>query len=80
MGEIKLSDTTRKIKVTFLPGCFDNFNGSADEMAVIMNGIIDTLTSSASEGEFEIIERDEFVELFPDIANELMLSKHRTLH
>jgi hypothetical protein len=55
-----MNDTDNKIKITFAPGCFDNFDGSQEEL----DELIKEITRLAESG--ELLENSKPVEIPED--------------
>lgn len=57
-----MSEDSKKPKIVFAPGCFDNFEGTQEEL----DEMIEELTRLAESGELlekaEIIDLDELIE------------------
>jgi hypothetical protein len=66
-----MSDHSNSKKIEFAPGCFDEFEGTQEEMAEI----IAHLTQLAESGELELmsepVDIDELIEEDPELARRL---------
>jgi hypothetical protein len=66
-----MSDQYNSKKIEFAPGCFDDFEGTQEEMAEI----IAHLTQLAESGELELmsepVDIDELIEEDPQLAQRL---------
>lgn len=77
------------LEVVFVPGCFDNFEGTQEELDAMIKGITESIQSmSPEELEENIIELDDedLAEVFANnkqaakIISELAMLEQRKLH
>jgi len=61
----------KKIEIVFAPGCFDNFDGTQDELDALIKDIKENLESGELLGNSRPISEEEFLELNEDIKNQI---------
>ena len=66
MSEHDKDGENKPMKVTFAPGCFDDFDGTQEEL----DDLVATLTEMAESG--ELMENAVPVEEFPEIEEEVL--------
>ena len=62
----------KKLKLTFAPGCFDNFNGSQEDLDELINHIkemVSNMTPEDFENHPEVSELDLDAKLFSQEIN-----------
>lgn len=74
---------TKKIKVEFAPGCFDNFEGTQEELDTLQQEIIDMFTNMSpkelkdkTRPADDLVKDSEFLENLTNILDR----SNRTLH
>ena len=66
-----LDDTEKKIKVEFMPGCFDGFEGTQEELDEMI-AEINELVASGKIFENSIEITDENIDLVPDEIRDML--------
>lgn len=79
----------KKMKVTFAPGCFDNFDGTQEEL----DALVAEIQAMADSGELENaavpvdiyqdlsdVDEEELQDALEDVIKTLIQSDTRTLH
>ena len=62
---------TKNIKLTFAPGCFDNFEGTQEELDEMVAEIQRMFDSGEMESNSKEIDIDELIEEDPDVAEKI---------
>ena len=65
-----MNHTDKKIKITFAPGCFDNFDGSQEDL----DNLIKELNSLAKSG--KLLQNSELLETFDDFDDITIFKSH----
>lgn len=76
----------KKLSIKFMPGCFDDFEGTQEEL----NELVAELTRLAETGEFEkmgepidlsdLEDTEELEDALQDVVKTLIQSENKTLH
>ena len=80
-----MTDEKKPLKITFAPGCFDDFDGTQEELDELIGQITEIFTNNTPE-EIEAMSQPvefdgldgEFDEIFNEIEN--TMSTERKLH
>lgn len=71
-----MTDNNKPLKIEFAPGCFDNFEGTQEELDELVKEIQEMFTSKTQE-EIEFMSEpldDEGFEELPDSVKEKLIS------
>ena len=69
-----------KINVEFAPGCFDNFEGTQDELDELINEVLELAESGKIFDQPNVILLDELSENEEDDLLTALSKQHRVLH
>jgi hypothetical protein len=80
-----MSDSEKKPELVFMPGCFDNFEGTQEELAELIGEITAMFESGEMEANAVAVDFDELFEEDPEVAEEIFAKLEqnpddRTLH
>ncbi len=59
--------TEREIKIVFQPGCFDNFEGSQEELDSLVKEIQDMVADGSLFENSKILTEDDLDDLLPEL-------------
>lgn len=65
----------KKLKIEFEPGCFDNFDGTQEELEALQKEIIEmfaNMTPEELEAQSQPFDIDELIEEDPDMAETIL--------
>ena len=80
-----MSDQKKEVRVEFAPGCFDDFDGTQEELEALQAEIIATFANMTPEElaqNSQAIDEDRLQELAdeePELVERLLNAGHRTL-
>lgn len=69
--------TEPKVVITFDPGCFDDFDGTQEELDEIVADIKKMFENGLAEAEAQEVNLDELLESDPDTAEKILNALHR---
>lgn len=69
--------TESKVKIEFNPGCFDDFEGTQEELDEIVAEITTMFENGVAEAEAREVDLDELIETDPDVAEKIFEALHR---
>ncbi len=68
------ADERKNIKMEFAPGCFDNFDGTQEELDELIKGIQDMILSGEIFEKGRPVDIDELIDEDPELAEKLVRS------
>jgi len=66
-----------KVKLVFEPGCFDDFDGTQEELDEMVADIKKMFENGLAEAEAQEVNLDELLESDPDTAEKILNALHR---
>lgn len=66
------AEERKNIKMEFAPGCFDNFDGTQEELDELIKGIQDMILSGEIFEKGRPLDIDELIEEEPEVAEKLI--------
>ena len=63
--------TDKEIKIVFSPGCFDNFDGSQEELDQLVKDIQDMLSDGSLFDEAKLLTEDDLDDLPPEVLESI---------
>lgn len=73
VNELSITDMT-DLKIVFAPGCFDNFDGTQEELDQLMSEITHMVETGALSEQAELVDIDTLMEEDPEWADQLLNS------
>jgi hypothetical protein len=69
-----MTEENKALKIEFAPGCFDNFDGTQEELDEMIAEINRMFESGELEANATEVDIDELIEEDPDLADKLFAS------
>jgi hypothetical protein len=69
-----MNEENKALKIEFAPGCFDNFDGTQEELDEMIAEINRMFESGELEANATEVDIDELIEEDPDLADKLFAS------
>ncbi len=63
--------TDKEIKIVFSPGCFDNFDGSQEELDQLVKEIRDMVSDGSLFDEAKLLTEDDLDDLPPEVLESI---------
>jgi len=71
------TDDEGKIKIIFEPGCFDDFDGTQEELDEAVAEITKMFENGLAEAESRELDLEELMETDPEVAEKIINALHR---
>lgn len=78
-----MSNDTKDLNLVFAPGCFDDFDGTQEELDALVQEIYDTFKKGDWLQEADMLDPDEdqdLIDYIESVKVESIRPKNRTLH